>query len=128
MQIADGVGEEAELIGFVPHAVLDILPVGEEMRASAGSWRRRVPARCARRSSNIGDRDAVVRQYAHVHHVVTRGATAINFNSGSCDRVSARIGTLLTIATVAPRAAPRSDPRRFFSCSTYCAAHRGLRT
>jgi hypothetical protein len=60
VQIADVVREEAELLGLVPDAVLDVLPVGEQVAPQRQDHRERVLRhRVHRVVADIGDGDAV---------------------------------------------------------------------
>jgi len=74
MQITDVVSEEAELIGFVPNAVLHVLPIGEQIAPQRQDHCESVLGhRMHRVIADIGDGDAVFLAVRNIHDVVAGG-------------------------------------------------------
>ena len=71
VQIADVVGEEAELVGLVPNAILDILAVREQIAPQSQNHREGMFGYGMHRVvADVGDRDAVFPAIRRVNHIV----------------------------------------------------------
>ena len=73
MQIADVVGEEAELVGFLPDAIFHVLPVGQDIAAQAQNHGEcMLGHRMHGVVADVGNGNAMLTAIGHIHHVVPR--------------------------------------------------------